>query len=338
MAKFSFKAPEINIDELSATQAIRKVYSYLYQLNEQLRYMMMNLDEENLAEGAITDKSLSLDLKNLLKNIKLKSDNFETQIKITEKGIEKNISDLLGNYYTKTETAQKIQTDMGDALGNYYTKTETAQKIQTDMDDALGNYYTKTETAQKIQTDMGDALGNYYTKTETAQKIQTDMGDALGNYYTKTETAGEISAYVSNNAYGLVSGVDIVPAGVRISGGKYVRIDSGGQFIVDNGTFGVYSSGNSQIVKAGGFYLYNTGLNDEAGYLVLRNGNSPDGPGIALYKDNYGQPSYQVAFALNRNHTYMNEAWMDAISLYDPSTNAMVDVTSAILALYHGNT
>ena len=122
--------------------------------------------------------------------------------------------------------------------------TQTEAEVLTEMQDALGNYYTKSETASKIQTDMTDALGNYYTKTETAQKIQTDMTDALGNYYTKTETASEISTYVGNHAYEVQSGVAIKPEGVEISGGKYVKIKSGGSFSVDSGNFSIDTNGN----------------------------------------------------------------------------------------------
>ena len=168
-----------------------------------------------------------------------------------------------------TQTEAEVLTEMQDALGNYYTKSETASKIQTDMTDALGNYYTKTETAQKIQTDMSSALGNYYTKTETAQKIQTDMTDALGNYYTKTETASEISTYVGNHAYEIKSGVAIKTEGVEISGGKYVKIKSGGSFTVESNNFSISATG---VLTAGYFKLSENGLvyNDGSRLFAIR--------------------------------------------------------------------
>ena len=80
-----------------------------------------------------------------------------------------------------TQSAAELLTEMSDALGNYYTKSETASKIQTDMTDALGNYYTKTETASEISTYVGNNA--YGIKSGIA--IKTAGVEISGGKYVK---------------------------------------------------------------------------------------------------------------------------------------------------------
>ena len=47
--------------------------------------------------------------------------------------------------------------------------------------------------------------------------------------------------------YDIVSGIEILPQGVEISGGKYVRIRSGGVFTVDSGNFSIDSAGGVKM-------------------------------------------------------------------------------------------
>lgn len=197
----------------------------------------------------------------------------------TASAISSAMGDALGNYYTKSETASVISSTMGDALGNYYTKSETASVVSSAMEDALGNYYTKSETASVISSAMGDALGNYYTKTETASQIShaisdnnnnyytksetasqisTSISDNNQNYYTKTETASEISVYVGNHAYEKVNGIAIDQAGVEVTGQKYVKIMSGGVFLVDSTNFKIDSE--HQYFKVGNWAFSYNGL------------------------------------------------------------------------------
>ncbi|MCR4886306.1 MAG: hypothetical protein K5919_05260 [Clostridiales bacterium] len=47
--------------------------------------------------------------------------------------------------------------------------------------------------------------------------------------------------------YSIISGIEIIEPGVEISGGKYVRIRSGGVFTVDSGNFSIDSAGNVKM-------------------------------------------------------------------------------------------
>lgn len=49
MAKVNLTLPNLGIDELSDSQVIRKIASYLYIQNEQLRYELTHIDEDNMS-------------------------------------------------------------------------------------------------------------------------------------------------------------------------------------------------------------------------------------------------------------------------------------------------
>ena len=270
VAKFSLKLPQMDeLEEMDEKQAIKKIHSYLYQLNEQLRYMMCNLDSENLSDGAVNEQALGVDIRNLIRNISLKEDGLEASINITaaslmttfrdEMGdfstlsqtatsLSQAVQDALGNYSTTTETATAITSYVTDALGNYSSTQETAQAIASYVTNALGDYSTTTETAAAISSYVTNALGDYSTTTETAAAISTFVANALGDYSTTTQMASAIAAYVTNNAYQLISGIAITAYGVDVTGSKYVQISSGGSFILDSNNLDINST--SGLIEA----------------------------------------------------------------------------------------
>jgi hypothetical protein len=53
MSEFKFTLPEINIENFSNEKYVKKIANYLVGLDEQLRYMFENLDEDNLTDHFI---------------------------------------------------------------------------------------------------------------------------------------------------------------------------------------------------------------------------------------------------------------------------------------------
>lgn len=169
-----------------------------------------------------------------------------------------DVTKQLGNYYTKTETDNKITAELGSydpttKLTNYYTKTETANKITTELGKydpttKLSNYYTKTETADKIAAELGSydptkKLTNYYTKTETATAITSqlssyaktsDVTNSLKSYSTITQLNNAIGLCVATKDYTgntIMSKINLGDGTVTIAG-KYIHIT--GDTVFDN--------------------------------------------------------------------------------------------------------
>ena len=52
MAKVILSMPEISEDSLRDSKSLRRIWSYLYQLNEQLRYQLTHIDDSNIGASA----------------------------------------------------------------------------------------------------------------------------------------------------------------------------------------------------------------------------------------------------------------------------------------------
>lgn len=87
-----------------------------------------------------------------------------------------------------------------------------------------------------------------------------DMGKAFRKRIEDTEEnvadiqqwADEIAITVADK-YDKVSGIDIISAGIEISGSTYIKIKSGGKFLVDSGNFSIDENGNVNINGGGTF-------------------------------------------------------------------------------------
>ena len=193
------------------------------------------------------------------------------------------------------------------------------------------------ETEQGIMRQMQDMEeGLETTITETAAGINARITDEVNDLETDIRaTATDLQAWVKDNAYEIQSGVTINPAGVTVSGGKYVKIESTGKFIVDSTNLKVDDQGNVEMTgtvnadsgKIGGFELSTLGMGTVGGGGVWVSSGSRSSASAAVTVYGPGGTG-DVAFqALSQSGTvYIKSLWM-----HDGTT--WRDVTSAILAL-----
>ena len=112
----------------------------------------------------------------------------------------------------------------------------------------------------------------------------------------------EIRLFVEGNFYGIKSGIVINDVGVIITGGKSVRIESGGVFEVDSNNFKISSSEKSMI--AGNWMFDNNGLrldNQNGDIFEIKNiENAEDDALVGLYfnkEDQTVQPRQKKGIA-----------------------------------------
>ena len=115
--------------------------------------------------------------------------------------VEEQITDKLGNYYTKVETYNREEIDTAIAAvkpDGYATIEYVDEQIKSiDVTEQLGDYALKTDVSAMIAANPQD----FATKQDVADAIAAeDITTKLGNYYTKEETynKSEVDEKVSN--------------------------------------------------------------------------------------------------------------------------------------------
>lgn len=135
-------------------------------------------------------------------------------------------------------------------------KQERALIMQ--MDEILDDIYRRfgrlrlQDMGKAFRQSFADLEGNYTELIADVGLIETRVGDAEGNITTLQQTAEELAISVADK-YDKVSGIDIVAAGIEISGSTYIKIKSGGKFLVDSGNFSIDENGNVRINGSGTF-------------------------------------------------------------------------------------
>ena len=115
--------------------------------------------------------------------------------------VEEQITEKLGNYYTKVETYNREEVDTAIAAvkpDGYATIEYVDEQIQSiDVTEQLDDYALKTDVSAMIAANPQD----FATKQEVTDAIAAeDITTKLGNYYTKEETynKSEVDEKVSN--------------------------------------------------------------------------------------------------------------------------------------------
>ena len=204
---------------------------------------------------------------------------------------------IIGNQVIRNTAQIIVQTDRitqeveraTSAEAGKISKTEqyqTADEIYTAAirqaaTSAAGLYLEKTTVYQNADSIVTEAVrqstsiaaGSFLSKTSVYQSADEIVSAAeaytngqLTSYSTLSQTASAIEAYVTDNAYGKVSGIGITAAGVDISGSQYVKIASGGYLSLLTGDFGLDTSQSTVCLWAG------AANSDNALFKVKKNG------------------------------------------------------------------
>ena len=123
------------------------------------------------------------------------------------------------------------------------TLIRTQAEIRVTNDSIL----QEVQRAQTAENSKLDKTSTYQTADAIVNAAQSYVNGILGSEAQIELLATGITQYVTDHAYGLQSGIEILAAGIEISGGKYIKIKTGGSFVVESGNFGVDTNGNVTI-------------------------------------------------------------------------------------------
>ena len=125
--------------------------------------------------------------------------------------------------------------------------------IQTRAELQVTNSAILAEVERATTAEGGklDKTSQYQTAEQIVTTATSYVNGILSSKSAIEQTATGITAYVEeytgDNFYSIKSGIAIKAAGIEISGAKYIKIKSGGQFLVDSGNFSIDTSGNVTI-------------------------------------------------------------------------------------------
>jgi len=183
MALGDFNLPDIKESDLDSQKERRQILEYLYQLTEQLRYVLMNLDEDNLSDS----------LKETIDGAYRASET-----------IMHRLEDVYGNVSSVKQTSSELSARVEDAEGNM---SALSQKV-----DGFTLVVTNGEQSSVIQLKSGSATIASQTIRFTGDVIfASDLTDGNtvisgSNIQTGTIDASDVS--VTNlNASNIVSGI-----------------------------------------------------------------------------------------------------------------------------------
>ena len=246
MANLSqLQMPSIDTGQLSGKDG-KKIKSYLFQIQEMLRYALNDIDEDNLSEelrSKIESGGLSSEISQALDAITLRVtglDDAQAELKLTAEGLTSQVEEQGGRISTLEQTATSITARVETAEGDITTLEQTATSLTGRIESAEGDINTLTATATGLEGRIESAEGSITTLTATADGLSTRVESAEGNITSLTQTAegfgtrietaeGDISS-LQQTASGLTSRIETAEGDVtelqQTAGSLTGRIES----------------------------------------------------------------------------------------------------------------
>ena len=246
MANLSqLQMPSIDTGQLSGKDG-KKIKSYLFQIQEMLRYALNDIDEDNLSEelrSKIESWGLSSEISQALDAITLRVtglDDAQAELKLTAEGLTSQVEAQGGRISTLEQTATSITARVETAEGDITTLEQTATSLTGRIESAEGDINTLTATATGLEGRIESAEGSITTLTATADGLSTRVESAEGNITSLTQTAegfgtrietaeGDISS-LQQTASGLTSRIETAEGDVtelqQTAGSLTGRIES----------------------------------------------------------------------------------------------------------------
>ena len=246
MANLSqLQMPSIDTGQLSGKDG-KKIKSYLFQIQEMLRYALNDIDEDNLSEelrSKIESGGLSSEISQALDAITLRVtglDDAQAELKLTAEGLTSQVEAQGGRISTLEQTATSITARVETAEGDITTLEQTATSLTGRIESAEGDINTLTATATGLEGRIESAEGSITTLTATADGLSTRVESAEGKITSLTQTAegfgtrietaeGDISS-LQQTASGLTSRIETAEGDVtelqQTAGSLTGRIES----------------------------------------------------------------------------------------------------------------
>lgn len=301
---------------------VKSLSNHVFQLEEQLRYQLRNLDVTNFNDLGLAryengrlqiyTEQLNIQTDKLRVELGKETDDIYAEIEATAQGLDAKITGLEGQYTTLQATADGLSTRVGNVEGSYSSLNQTVDGIQS----TVGSH---TTTLNSHTNTLNSHTSSINSQSSSISNLQSQI----------TQTNSKISAVVSavDDSSGNVTAASIVAA--INSAGSSVKISADhitltGVVTVDdlagNGTVEI----NAGNIVAGGT-ISGVALESTGGYywkrVTIANGQIELYSG-GLYDDSYGE------ILLYSSSTLHLESYSGNVRIY-PGTTAYWEFRSS---------
>ena len=215
--------------------AMKQVWNYIYQLEEQLGFAFNHIGSDNLEEGAVTGKHIAAEsvtadkisssagnelniqsnkaITLTAKDLKKKGESI-AQLRIDTEEIASRVEDAEGNVSQLSQTVGGFEQRVADTEGNVSTLQQTAQGLENRVQDAEGNVSQLSQTVGGFEQRVADTEGNVSTLQQTAKGLENRVQDAEGQVSTLSHTVEGFETRVED-AEGNVSALEQTAKGMQ---------------------------------------------------------------------------------------------------------------------------
>lgn len=260
--------PKYDPNDLPAT--VKKLHDYTTSLTEMLRFVLMNLDEDNV-QGLETLNHQMQDAQGNLSDIQQ-----------TARGILSRVENAEGDLSAVMQTADGLTTRVESAEGDLSTLTQTADTLAARVYDTEMGLTSVNVTANKIETRVEDLNGKYSSLKQTVDGFDfTGMvtfhaleraGESVingnnittGDLHVASDGVGALYFYNGDVAMENIVGAIEVYSGIcpdlfiESRYGNNIRIQADAQLALEAGRNAhIYMNGEEYIqLRAGGVDYY----------------------------------------------------------------------------------
>lgn len=154
-------------------ERMNRVRDYLFNLLEQLRYILSNLSAENFNDAALKEieEAMTGPIRNTVTDL---AGNVST-LEQTAAGLTSTVSELSGNVTSLTQTANNITARLNDVDGNHTTIEAFATGTQTTVSNLAGDVTLAQQTANMIKWIVDDSDPDTTATTFTLKPHMADL-------------------------------------------------------------------------------------------------------------------------------------------------------------------
>lgn len=256
----------------------KTIKNWLFQLNEQLRYNLYNMETENFTQETVDQlTSVSDDVKAQLQVMDGKitaavtaADGRFAQLEIDIDGITASVGDMQGNISQLQQTATSISATVAGIDGDVAQLQIQANQIESTVEDVEGNLSSVQQTADKINwiVASGTSSSNFQLTSRMASLIADEVSIQTDNLVISSIRYGSsvrvqcssdgVDIYSGNGniTMGTPSGGVETTAGLTVGGTLWAGAYSGnavvgyGNIVCSDYQMGAYSVVASGYMRA----------------------------------------------------------------------------------------